>query len=110
MAIFEQGDIIRVNFDPTVDHEPQKSHPALVLSASDFNIRSSMTIVAPITSVYNGYPMHVPLSESDDVAGCVCVEALRALDLNARSCELVGSASEDTFNEVLNRVGAIFGI
>lgn len=31
--VFEQGDIIEVDFDPTRGHEPQKKRPALVVSA-----------------------------------------------------------------------------
>ena len=60
MAIYDQGDIIEVSFDPSIGHEPQKKRPAVVVSTYDFNMRSSLTFVAPITSTFNKYPLHVP--------------------------------------------------
>lgn len=49
--LFEQGDLIEVDFNPTVGHEPAKRRPALVVSAGYFNnVVSSLTVVCPITS------------------------------------------------------------
>lgn len=110
VSIFGQGDIIEVDLDPTVGHEPQKTRPVLVISASDFNMRASLTVVAPVTSLDNGYPLHVRLSGDDDARGCVCVEQLRAIDLAARKTEYLGTASAETMDAVLTRVGAVFGI
>lgn len=110
VSIYDQGDIVRVDLDPTLGHEPQKSRPVLVVSASDFNLKAALTVVAPITSVDNGYPMHVPLSDNDGARGCVCVEQLRAIDLVARKTEFLGTASTETMDAVLTRVGAVFGI
>ena len=111
MPIFNQGDIIEVNFNPTLGHETAKRCPALVVSTDDFNLRSSMTFVAPITSIDNGYPLHVRISdEGAGVRGCVCVEQTRSLDLSALPCQKVGELSVDDMNEVLNLIGAVFGI
>ena len=108
--ICAQGDIIEVSFDPSLGHEQQKTRPALVVSADDFNYMSSMTMVAPITTLNNGYPMHVEVEGCEDVWGWVCVEQMRALDLNARRCRKLGSLGDHAMSEVLNRVGAVFGI
>lgn len=110
VGTFDQGDIVEVNLDPTVGHEPQKTRPVLVVSASDFNMMSSLTVVAPVTSLDNGYPMHVRLSEDDDASGCVCIEQMRAIDLAARGAKRLGSCSAETMDAVLTRVGAVFGI
>lgn len=111
MPFFNQGDIIEVNFDPTVGHEPAKRRPALVVSTDAFNIRSSMTFVAPITSTVNDYPLHVRIKDEDaDVNGCVCVEQTRAVDLSARPRMKLGELCVDDMNEVLNLLGSVFGI
>lgn len=110
MAIFSQGDIVEVNFDPTVGHEPAKRRPALVVSVDAFNLRSSMTFVAPITSLANDYPLHVPFEDEESgVRGSICVEQTRAIDLSARPCEKVGELGADDMDEVLNRLAPIFG-
>ena len=108
--IYQQGDIVEVSFDPTVGHEPAKTRSALVISADDFNIRSSLTVVAPITSIVNGYPFHVELSKNNEVHGCVCVEQLRSLDLQKRLTRHLGIIDPDDMTLVLERVRAIYGI
>lgn len=110
----EQGDLIEVDFDPTVGHEPQKMRPALVVSVGHFNnVVSSLTVVCPITSRVNGHPLHIELPWDCPVHGCVCVEALRALDLSspARHVRPLGAWLDDaTMSRVLEAIGAIFGI
>lgn len=109
--ICSQGDVIQVSFDPSRGHEPQKTRPGLIVSTNGFNLRSSLTMVAPITSTSNGYPLHVPIrDESCGASGFICVEQMRALDLAARPCYRLGSVSNHDMSQVLNVVGAIFGI
>jgi len=110
MTTFEQGDVIQVSFDPSLGHEPQKLRPAVVVSTTRSNVVSSLTFVAPITSVDNGFPLHVKISSDIDVVGCVCVEQIRSFDLVARPCKLVGKLNEADMSGVLERVGAVFGI
>ncbi|MBR2834559.1 MAG: type II toxin-antitoxin system PemK/MazF family toxin [Coriobacteriales bacterium] len=112
--IFEQGDLIELNFDPTVGHEPQKRRPALVVSDGFFNnILSSLTVVCPITSTVNGHPLHIEIAEENPIHGCICLEALRAVDLNdSRSAarHLGAALDQATMTRVLDGIGAIFGI
>ena len=115
MSLYEQGDFIEVNFDPTVGHEPQKRRPALVVSCGDFNNKlSSLTIVCPITSNgANRHPLHIELPEDAPVTGFVCIEQLRAIDLNSarrQAISLDASADRETMAHVLEVIGAIFNI
>jgi mRNA interferase MazF len=111
---FEQGDIIEVNFNPTVGHESQKRRPALVVSVGHFNnVVSSLTVVCPITSTVNGHPLHIELAPENIVSGCVCVEQMRAIDLNnpALGAEHLGSSIDSvTMSSVLDAIGAVFDI
>ena len=112
--LWEQGDYIQMNFDPTVGHEPQKLRPALVVSVGHFNnVVSSLVVVCPITSANNGHPLHIELPENAPVQGCVCMEAIRAVDLAdprraARSLD--ACADEQTMGRVLEALGAIFDL
>lgn len=99
--IYSQGDIVEVNFDPTRGHEPQKLRPALVVSSYDFNRSNSMTIVCPISSREKSFFLHEPLPESCCAQGCVVMEQVRAIDLEARPCKLLGSLSEEAMNPIL---------
>lgn len=101
MVIFDQGDIIEVNFDPTRGHKPSKTRPALVVSNYDFNISNSMTIVCPITSRLAPFPLHQELPEDCCVHGSVVMEQLRAVDLEARSARRIGSLDPSELNPIL---------
>lgn len=46
----KRGDIVLVNFDPTVGHEIKKRRPALVISNNIANERSNLITVLPMTS------------------------------------------------------------
>lgn len=114
MTLYEQGDIIEVNFDPTLGHEPKKMRPALVISVGYFNnVLSSLTVVCPITSTVNRHPIHVEIPSGNAVHGCVCLEQIRAIDLSSpkRCAKKIGASMDaETMMQVLNGIGAMFGI
>jgi len=99
--VLEQGDIIEVDFSPTRGHGPQKKRPALVVSAHDFNISNSMTIVCPISSRERPFFLHEPLPDGCCVDGSVIMEQVRAVDLEARPCKKLGRLDDDTLYQVL---------
>lgn len=99
--VFNQGDIVEVDFDPTRGHEPQKRRPALVVSSYDFNISNSMTIVCPISSREQPFFLHEPLPPDCCAIGSVIMEQVRALDLDARPCKRVGHLDEEALQPIL---------
>jgi len=99
--IFEQGDIIEVDFDPTLGHEPKKRRPALVVSSSEFNSATSMTIVCPITSRMSGFFLHEPLPKGIKVQGEVVMEQARALDVHARNPRKIGALDQADMEPIL---------
>jgi len=112
--LLEQGDLVEINLDPTLGHEPQKRRPALVVSVGYFNnVVSSLVVVCPITSYWNGYPLHIQLPEGLPVEGCVCVEQMRSLDLEhpgRAARKLDGYLDDKTMSKVLDAIGGVFGI
>ena len=99
--IFDQGDIIELDFDPTRGHEPSKVRPALVVSSYDFNISNSMTIVCPITSRMKPFFLHQELPEDCCVRGSVVMEQVRAVDLDARKAKCIGALSPQEMTPIL---------
>lgn len=110
----QQGDIVRVDFNPAIGHEPMKRRYAVVVSTGYFNdVVSSLVAVCPITSRDNVHPLHVALPEKGmgDIRGFICTEQMRTLDPKAR--ELAGTGlwlDQRTMDEVLKCIGSIFGI
>ncbi|MDR1088979.1 MAG: type II toxin-antitoxin system PemK/MazF family toxin [Coriobacteriales bacterium] len=113
-VICEQGDIISINFDPSKCHEPAGRHYAVVISPWRINNMSALTLVAPITSTNNHYPLHVRIRDGNPVRGYVQCEALRAIDLGAReqqgALKLTGILDDLTMEEVMIRVATVVGL
>ena len=99
--IFNQGDIIEVNFNPTLGHEPANKRPALVVSNYDFNISNSMTIVCPITTRKKPFFLHIELPNNSIVTGSIVTEQVRAMDLGARKATKLGELDRETLQKVL---------
>ena len=112
--ICEQGDIVSINFDPSRRHEPAGRHYAIVISPWEINRMSALTVLVPVTSTDNGYPLHVRLAEGNPIYGFAQCEALRAMDLGAREAhgavEVVGAVDDATLASILARVLVVLGV
>ena len=106
--IYEQGDIVEVDFSPTVGHEPSKKRPALVVSNLDFNVSNSMTIVCPITSREKDFFLHEQLPEGCGVSGSVVMEQVRAIDLDAKPAKLIGKLEGGQLDDILTCLSSFF--
>jgi len=110
-VVYEQGDVLFLNFNPSLGYEPARRHPAVVVSSTFVNQMTNLTLLAPVTSRANGFPLHVPLPPSAPVTGFVQMEAMRALDLGSRmGIEWVGAVDDATLSAILEVAGAVLGI
>lgn len=110
----EQGDVISLNFDPSIRHEPAGRHYGVVISPWQVNNACPLTLLAPITSRDNGFPLHVRISEGNPVHGFIQCEAMRAMDLGAREAkgraERVGILDDETMGRVMACVAVVTGL
>ena len=94
--IHNQGEIVEFDFSPAVGSEPQLRRPALVVSSNEFNQKTSMTLVCPITTTNNGFPLHLQLPKELDTQGFVAIEQIRAFDLGARGARHIEQIEESS--------------
>ena len=66
VTVFEQGDIVYMDFDPQAGHEQRGRRPALVISNNLFNRINSLTMVCPITHTDRGSPFPYPPGPSNE--------------------------------------------
>ncbi len=104
MTIFEQGDIVYLNFDPQAGHEQRGRRPALVVSSNLFNRVNSMTMVCPITHTDRGSPFQVRLDERTKTDGVVMCDQARMLDLNSRGASFEEKAPADILAEAVDLI------
>jgi mRNA interferase MazF len=93
--MFDQWDIVEFDFSPAAGHEPKGRRPALVVSNAHFNAGTSMTLVCPITTRDNGFPLHFRLPEDLHTYGFVAIEQVRAFDLQTRRAKRIEALKDN---------------
>ena len=65
-----------------------------MVSCFDFNAATSMTLVCPITTRDNGFPLHLRLPDLDECYGWVVLEQVRCFDLAGRNARVIARVDE----------------
>jgi len=103
----EQGDIIRLNFNPQAGYEQSGRRPALVVSNNSFaQITKKMAMVCPITRKDKNLPFHINLDNRTQTTGVILCDQAKIIDIQARNFEFVEKAPKDI---VLDAVDMING-
>lgn len=104
VTVFEQGDIVFLDFDPQSGHEQKGRRPALVVSNNLFNRVSSLTMVCPITNTDRGHPFHIRLDGRTKTTGVVMCDQARMLDLDSRRAAFEEKAPADVSAEAVDLI------
>ncbi|MCI6015223.1 type II toxin-antitoxin system PemK/MazF family toxin [Dysosmobacter sp.] len=107
VTVFEQGDIVYMDFDPQTGHEQRGRRPALVVSSNLFNRVNSLTMVCPITHTDRGSPFHIRLDDRTETDGVVMCDQVRMLDLNSRRAAFEEKAPDDVLAEAVDIIRGI---
>ena len=94
-----QGDLVWVNLDPARGHEQKGFRPALVVSADEYNKKSSLILLCPITSKIK--------LEIEKIKGAVLVDQIRSLDWRSRKIKFIGRISDNSLAEILGKLGLL---
>ena len=95
------GDVIWVDLNPTVGHEQAGKRPALVLSPSSYNEKTSLLIACAMTTQVKGYPFEVLMPDG----AVVLADQVKCLDWRFRNAQPKDVAP----TEVLQRVKVLLG-
>lgn len=104
MYIPKQGDIIYLTLDPQAGHEQSGRRPVLVVSRDEFNTRTRLAVICPITNTDRGVPSHIKLGDSCSTTGVVMCEQVKSLDMSARIPEYKDHVTEDILFEVIDTI------
>ena len=104
VTIFEQGDIIAIDFDPQTGHEQKGRRPALVISNNAFNRFTKTAIVCPITNTNKNLPIQIKLDNRTKTTGVIMCEQIKAIDLAKRKATFLEKAPADIVGDVVYMV------
>ena len=102
----DAGDVIWVDLDPTVGHEEAGKHPALVLSPSSYNQKTSLVIACAMTSKKKGYPFEVEMPDG----GVVLSDQVRCLEWKFRNAQPKDTAPDEVVKQVRVLIGTLLQI
>jgi len=99
--MFKQGDIIKLDFEPSVGHEQGGYRPALVISHKPFCKNTRQVIVCPITTKKKNFPTRVELGNKTFTKGYVICDYVKTIDIDARTPKLIERVEEHILDRVL---------
>lgn len=113
-ALPRRGEVYLVNFDPTLGAEIKKTRPALVLQNDIANRHSSITIVAAITSQFEGrlYPTEVLVKMPEGglrTDSAVLLNQIRSVD-KKRLIRRMGKLKPATLREIDRALAISLGL
>jgi mRNA interferase MazF len=105
-----QGDIVIVDFDPSLGSEQKGKRPGVVVSNDIYHKKTNgYVIVVPITSdLAFKYPLHVNLDERTKTYGQIICEQVKTMDTKARNLKTVEKLPLDLLNKTLKIIRLLF--
>ena len=104
-----QGDILKINLDPTKGSEQSGFRPVIVINNASHSRASNMIIVCPITNTNRNNPLHVELKNLQ-TTGFVMCDQIRAIDIRARNYRTIEAVDKETLWEICDIVQGSIGI
>ena len=102
----DAGDVNWIDLDPTVGREQAGKRPALVLSPSSYNRKTSLLIACAMTTEKKGYPFEVEMPDG----GIVLADQVRCLDWRFRNARAKDTAPLEVLKQVRILLGTLFQI
>lgn len=105
----ERGDIIKLNFDPTLGREQAGYRPALIVTTREFNQATRLALACPITSKVKGFNLEVVLPDGLITGGAVFVFQVKTIDWVERQVKYIESLPDETIEEVISKLQVMIG-
>jgi mRNA interferase MazF len=106
----ERGDAIWLDFDPQAGRVQAGRRPALVISPSSYNRKSSLALVCPIMGQVKGYPFESPIPVNLPIQGVVLTDQIRCLDWQRRQAKFIVRIPESLLEDVTAKLAALIGL
>lgn len=107
----QAGDLVWLDFDPTLGREQSGRRPALVVSPVELWRTSRFILACPITSKIRPFPTSVVLPEDMGLVGEILTSHIRSLDCLSRPIAFTGlKVPEVLLRDVRYKLGLLIGL
>jgi mRNA interferase MazF len=104
-----RGDIVKLNFDPTLGREQAGYRPALIVTTREFNQATRLALACPITTKVKGFNLEVVLPDGLITSGAVLAFQVKTIDWVERQVKYVESLPDETIEEVISKLQVLIG-
>ena len=102
-----QGQLLKLDLDPTLGHEQKGLRPVLVVSATLFNKHTGFCWVVPVTPPQKGLPNEIRLPEGLPIYGTLLLSQLRSIDWRARPFTVAGTVPAVFLEDTTARLASV---
>jgi mRNA interferase MazF len=103
----ERGDIVKLNFDPTLGREQAGYRPAVIITRKKFNRATRLALVCPITTQVKGFNLEILLPDSLNTKGVILAFQLKIIDWHERRVSFLEVLPKETLEELLGKLHAL---
>lgn len=99
----DRGDVVWINFNPQVGCEQAGKRLAVILSPKEYNQKTNLALMCPITSQIKNYPFEIIIKEKN-VKGVVISDQVRSLDWKIRRVSFIQKISLSIIKEIQENI------
>ena len=105
-----RGDVVWINLDPQKGPEQRGHRPAVVLSGRDYNRKTRLAVICPITTQAKGYPFEVSIPGRVAVTGVILADQIRCVAWQERNTIFICQIPVPTLEEVWQKIELLLEI
>lgn len=106
-GIPERGDVVLLNYTPQSGSEMKGEHYALVISHTEYNIKTNCIIACPITSNADFHSIWIKIPDKQIVHGFIIPDQIKHLYWKTRGIMIKGKLNSELIEKTLDYVRAI---
>jgi len=99
----DQGDLVWLDFNPQKGREQANRRPAIVLSPKNYNQKTGLALMCPITSRAKGYPFEI-IVQDNKISGVVLTDQIKNLDWQERKVSFVKKIDNLSLKEIQEKI------
>ena len=105
-----RGDVVWIDLEPQRGSEQAGRRPAVVLSRSDYNRKTRLAVICPITTKAKGYPFEVSIPADSPVSGVILADQIRCVAWRERNTMFISQIPVATLEEVWQKIELLLEI
>lgn len=106
-GIPERGHVVLLNYTPQSGTEMKGEHYALVISQTQYNVKTNCIIACPITSNADFHSIWLKIPDKQVVRGYIIPDQIKHLDWKTRGITIKGKLNNDIITKTLEYIKLI---